>query len=75
MIGKENQLRDFERYPKYKDAYIRAFQRMLDNHEEVITNNTWKCGQDVYDWWIESTNKDCLENQEEIEIKQEKEGL
>lgn len=39
--------RDFERWPKYKNLYIMAFQRMVDRHP-----GTWKDGQDVYDWWV-----------------------
>lgn len=29
-------IRDFERWPKYKELYIRAFQRMIDNHPGQI---------------------------------------
>ena len=28
--------RDFERYPKYKELYIRAFERMIKNHPGEI---------------------------------------
>lgn len=31
MQGSEGMKRDFERWPKYKDAYIRAFKKMLEN--------------------------------------------
>ena len=40
---------ELERYPKFKQAYIRAFDRMLKNMEDVPT---WKTGEDVYQWWI-----------------------
>ena len=36
LSGSKNMLRDFERWPKYKDNYIRAFQRMIDNHPGKI---------------------------------------
>lgn len=36
LSGSKNMLRDFERWPKYKDNYIRAFQRMIDNHPGQI---------------------------------------
>jgi len=36
LSGSKNMLRDFERWPKYKDNYIRAFQRMIDNHPRKI---------------------------------------
>ena len=32
MSGSKNMERDFERWPKYKELYIRAFQKMIDNH-------------------------------------------
>lgn len=42
---------DFERYPIYRDNYIRAFDRMLlampDNPDR-----TWRTGLDVYKWWV-----------------------
>lgn len=41
--------REFERWPKYKQAYIRSFQRMLD----LYTRPTeWKSGEDVMEWWL-----------------------
>lgn len=44
-----HQAEELERYPKFKQAYIRAFDRMLKNMEDVTT---WKTGEDVYQWWI-----------------------
>lgn len=42
--------KDFYRYPKFKDLYIRAFQRMLDMNPDV--NYSWKSGEEVYSWWV-----------------------
>lgn len=36
LAGTKEMLRDFERYPKYKELYIRAFQRMIENHPGEI---------------------------------------
>lgn len=36
LSGSKNMIRDFERWPKYKELYIRAFQRMIDNHPGEI---------------------------------------
>lgn len=44
-----NKKNELEAYPKYKQAYIRAFDRMLKNRKEVAD---WETGQDVYNWWI-----------------------
>lgn len=36
LAGSKNMIRDFERWPKYKELYIKAFQRMIDNHPGQI---------------------------------------
>lgn len=36
LAGTREMLRDFERYPVYKENYIRAFQRMIDRHPGQI---------------------------------------
>lgn len=40
---------ELEAYPKYKAAYLRAFQRMLDVYDHDVQ---WKTPQDVMDWWL-----------------------
>ena len=49
MASKWLRERGFERYPKYKDAYIRAFQKMLDNHP---SKRGWRNGEEVFEWWM-----------------------
>ena len=36
MAGEKKRLADFERYPKYKAAYIMAFEKMIANHPGEI---------------------------------------
>ena len=43
--------KELETYPKYKRAYIRAFQRMLEGYNEDRVTD-WKTGEDVYNWWV-----------------------
>ena len=52
MAGKAGREKEFLRWPKYKDAYIRSFERML----EEIKKGTWKngtTGKDIFNWWME----------------------
>ncbi|MCM1237082.1 MAG: phosphoadenosine phosphosulfate reductase family protein [Ruminococcus flavefaciens] len=44
--------RDFEIYPKYKNLYINAFDKMLKVHSDK--KYTWENGFDVFDWWTGS---------------------
>lgn len=36
LQGRDGMLRDFERWPKYKELYIKAFDRMIANHPGEI---------------------------------------
>ena len=55
-----NQVQELEKYPKFKQNYINAFERMLKRRREAgkddITGKTglncWKDGETVYRWWI-----------------------
>lgn len=54
MAGTQGRYSQFKRYPKYKDAYIRAFDKMVKMREEKGLKNTWgKQGKDVFHWWME----------------------
>lgn len=47
--------REFERYPKYKDAYIRALQKMCDNHPgqiRVATGELSEGGVHSFTKWV-----------------------
>ena len=60
--------RDFRRWPKYKDSYLRAFDKMLElrleRHEKDPTRPVWRAGgqknnptaEDVFNWWMEYEN-------------------
>lgn len=43
-----NQASELEKYPKYKQMYIRAFEKMLLE----LKDTQWQTGEDVYKWWI-----------------------
>lgn len=42
---------ELERYPKYKQAYLRAFQRMLEEIRKTGGDTSWKTAEDVMEWW------------------------
>lgn len=49
--------RDFARYPKYKAAYLRAFDEMLKERrrrgKKDFCGETEATAKDVYNWWME----------------------
>lgn len=60
MAGTNGRERDFRRWPKYKDAYMRAFEKMLERRKEI--NKPFRAGgqilgeataRDVFNWWME----------------------
>lgn len=44
---------EFERYPNYKKAYIRAFDRMLEERHRRGLDTQWQTGEEVFAWWME----------------------
>ena len=52
--------REFERWPKYKDMYIRAFDRMVQAGKGAGRDYRirWTTGLDVFDWWMDDRNMD-----------------
>ncbi|MDE6707174.1 MAG: phosphoadenosine phosphosulfate reductase family protein [Oscillospiraceae bacterium] len=50
MQGGKGIKKEFAEYPKYKSAYIRAFDKMVKAYPERVLN--WKTGLDVYKWWV-----------------------
>ena len=44
---------EFKDYPKYKQLYINAFDRMLEARRQKGKKDVWKDGQEVFDWWLE----------------------
>ena len=43
---------ELERYPKYKQAYLRAFAHMLEVLNKGDRKSRWKTAEDVMNWWI-----------------------
>lgn len=60
LVGKKHQVRDFKRYPKYYEAYIRAFDRMVKALEEKGNKKifSWTDGEAVMKWWLKDERVD-----------------
>lgn len=57
MAGKKR-YKEFADFPKYRQSYIRAFERMLDARKEKGLETQWKTGEDVLRWWMDNENLD-----------------
>lgn len=45
---------DFVKHPKYRAAYVRAFDKMVAEREKagLINTGTWRDGESVMRWWV-----------------------
>ena len=58
LARKSEKLRDIVTFPKYKDRYIRAFDKMLEARRlagKDDTHGEWTDGERVFRWWIGDT--------------------
>lgn len=49
-----NRKRELEHYPTYKSAYIRAFDKMIQERKRcgLMVDERWKDGKSVMKWWV-----------------------
>ena len=52
MAGKRRKLQ-LARYPGYRDAYIRAYQRIIEERRRRGLPSVWETGEDVLHWLLE----------------------
>lgn len=53
--GGKSMKREFARYPKYRNLYVKAFDRMLVARREAgltLNSDNWQSGEDVMRWWV-----------------------
>ena len=44
--------RELNRWPKYKELYIHAFDRMIKRRAERGLPTVWNSGEECFAWWI-----------------------
>jgi len=60
MSGAKGMLREFARWPKYYEAYMQAFDRMLiARRNSGLACSCWPDAQAVMDWWIYGKRRCC----------------
>ncbi len=64
MAGKKGREIEFARYPKYKAAYISAFDKLVEERKRRGLKTDWETGTDVFNWWMKY---DVLPGQIEME--------
>lgn len=59
LATKSRQRLDFILYPKYKENYLRAFARMLEERKKAgKTYTTWTSAEAVMHWWTHEIYED-----------------
>lgn len=64
---------EFERWAGFKRAYIKTFDKMLENMTDK-QNVSWKTGEDVFNWWLYGDKNKVDSAQMTMKIEDE-EGL
>lgn len=51
LAGRDKQNKELERWPKYKEAYLRTFERIIQERKRRGMPCRWETAQDIMDWW------------------------
>ena len=62
LAGPKRQREDFERWPAYRDNYLRAFERMIER-KPLGKHRIYTDAQAVMDWWLNEKGEKPLEGQ------------
>lgn len=63
--GAKSMLKEAAMFPKYKAAYLRAFERMIAERKRRGFETQWANGEEVMHWWIDDG---VIPNQLEMEL-------
>lgn len=55
-IASKRRYKEFADFPKYKQMYIHAFERMILERKRRGKECRWKSGEEVFLWWMEDDN-------------------
>lgn len=58
--------KEFAIFPRYKQAYIHAFNRMIEERKKRGKKTKWESGEEVFLWWMEDKN---IPGQMELEFE------
>ena len=53
MAGTKAREHEFLRWPKYKAAYLNAFEKMLRERKLRERKTEWQNANDVFNWWMD----------------------
>jgi len=69
MAGGSTMIKEFAEYPKYKAAYMRAFEKMLIKRREDGLPTEWESAEEVFKWWTTKLDKRTeLDGQQRLEL-------
>ncbi|MCX4357465.1 MAG: phosphoadenosine phosphosulfate reductase family protein [Oscillospiraceae bacterium] len=54
MQGGKGMKADFAKYPIYRANYVKAFDRMIEEHKRLYLqrDTSWETGEEVMRWWV-----------------------
>ena len=64
MSTEKEKLMQIEKYPKYKNLFVKTFQKMIDKRKEDGKECSWFSGEECFNWWVfgkKEENADQLE--------------
>ncbi|XBX07615.1 phosphoadenosine phosphosulfate reductase family protein [Enterocloster clostridioformis] len=74
LASVKNREWEFKRYPKYREAYVRTFDRMVEVRRAVgKTDGNWSNGEAVFNWWMYGNPKQEKQVEGQMELNYDEE--
>lgn len=63
MASKKERKKEFERWPRYKDRYLKSFDRLVQLRKDMGKElKDFKTGQQLFDWWMNDFSRPYAQN-------------
>jgi len=72
IAGEDKRKKEFDRWPTYKIAYIRAFDRMIERRKQkgLPCDKQFESGNACFNWWIQEKQYDDKAYDDQIELEE-----
>ena len=54
LASHKTRVKEFEDFPRFKQMYINAFTKMIQNRKDRGLACQWETGEEVFEWWMET---------------------
>ena len=66
MAGEQERRREFGRWPKFQEQWIRSFDKVIQLREQECRTKEYACGLDWFEWWLRDRTQETSVDEDQL---------